>query len=211
VTFRPSVVVTFLALCAACGSKGGSNEPSGFDGNEAPEFDDEAPVNGYDAPTQGYEPPTNNASETPGSNVNAPQTPGGSGSATCLEFCSSAIGAGCVEEQPGACAAACESGEIEEEYGECADEFYAILICIVESPQFVCMETDIEDAEFAECQDEALLYSECADLQEPRPDPEPEPNPQECAPPTCACGGDACLECLCLSTDVTVCTTACGG
>jgi len=211
VTYGRGFALAFVAFCAACGSSGGGGDVLGPT-NEAPSLVDDAPIIGSEGPVNSAtESPSENGTEAPVSN---PEAPAMTGSASCLEFCNAVLATGCAEYQGTDCSVACATleaeGEIEEEFGECADEFYGYLTCVVQSSEFAC-ETDLEDAEFAECREGAQLFVDCADLiEQPEPEPEPQPGGDCTTDAGCVCGNDICQQCLCQTgQDQTTCASFC--
>jgi hypothetical protein len=210
VTYRRGLALAFVLCGVACGKSGGSGELPQY-GPEDPSFNPERPVNSTDEPSNDYDgTPTN--TEQPAFSDDAPPggglSPGGGGSEQeiCEEICSRFIAAGCVEEQPGECLAECGT------YGTCEDEIYALFYCILESPNFACVDGEIDESVFEYCPNEAQAFARCLDETEP-PDPEPDPDPQPGCTLADSCGGcpDVCSACLCaFENDTASCVDYCG-
>ncbi len=211
-TYRRSFALAFV-LCAACGSSGGSGELVQT-GNEPPEFNEQAPVNGYqEAPGEPLG-ETPNYSDQPDFNSDAPpgDTPvvGGSPEVACRDACNAFMQAGCVDQEPGECLADCS--EQLSEVPECVDEFAAVLGCVTNLPQFVCVNGELNvDGEvlLAECPSEYEEYFGCLQVNQP---PEPPPSTTPCTVDGDGCAGcpDVCSSCVCTFEDINLCTVECG-
>jgi hypothetical protein len=216
VTYRRSLALSFMLAAVACGSGGGSGEPFVV-GPEDPAYNEEAPAYNFWAPGVSYPQAPHNATEQPAYNPDAPpgggESPGGGGGPTptpgthdCPAICDALIAGQCEVDSREECIAGCTS--FPQEFGVCSDEFFAMLVCVIDAPGFMCVDGRLDSESFAEiCYSEALAYSECEDANEPEPEPEPEPT--QCVYPECACD-DVCDVCLCaFQGDTASCTDFC--
>jgi hypothetical protein len=174
---------------------------------------DQSPPSNPNQPGNDVQHPTINPSQ-PAANPNRPGSSGGSAAEFCSSFCSDAlaclrlVGEAPADADLAECAAECQVDL--SEVPACVDVYVDLVDCIFGDGalcELLQGEFDIESAAQV-CETEAASVQACVGTQ---PDPQPDPPVNDCTvSPNCACGGDVCLQCVCLNAaDPSPCTESC--